>query len=109
MNDKNTFRVYNKYFAKNVVTCNKEESDQIIQKYEKTGEVEEGYSIEKNEVGYRVWKDEECGKSIEEMKAIIEVEQAMNVKTIKKCVVFFTVCFILEMIVTLILVLAIKK
>ena len=105
MKDKTIMNIYNMYYAKNVVSCSKEETEEVVKKYEETGKEVVGYIIEKTDIGYRVWKDEESNRTLEEMKAEIEVEQAMNIRTIKKCVVFFTFWFVLSIIAEFILIL----
>ena len=103
MKDDKVLKIYKKYFVENYVRCHGDEAEKVIKEYEKTGKVDDEYKIESLDEGYIVWREEDISKSLDEMKAEMSVEQANNIKIIKKCVVFFTVFFIISLVIDVIL------
>ena len=82
---------------------NQKEREAVFKEYNESGLVPSGYKIITPDIGATiVYKDMSKDKSAEELKALIDVEQAKNICSIKKYVLFFVVLTIISMAIALV-------
>lgn len=107
MNNDKVKKIYNDYLSKKEVRCTDEkEIQKVLEEYKKNGKIISGYDILHTDDGkYIVWKDDYSDKNIDEFIALIQVQEAKNIKTIKNCVLFFTILTILSAVIYIIILL----
>lgn len=102
-------KIYNSYFGNDWIQCyDKKEIDYVLKEYNASKVAPEGYKVIIPDFGETlIYKEPTKDKSVDEIKALIQVEQAQNIRSIKKYISFFVVLTVITMIVSLIYILVV--
>lgn len=94
-------KIYKSYFGNDWVQCrDKKEYDYVLNEYNASKVAPEGYKVIIPDIGETlIYKDPSKDKSLDEIKALMQVEQAQNIRSIKKYILFFVVLTVITMIV----------
>lgn len=102
-------KIYNSYFENDWEKCyDEKEINNVLNEYNASKVAPEGYKVIMPDLGETlVYKESAKGKSSDEIKALMQVEQAKNIRSIKKSISFFVVLTVISMLVSLVYVLAV--